>query len=165
MNNDDMRLSKSAARGFTLIEIMIVVVILGVLAALVIPKLFSRPDQAKGTAATSDIRAISNALELYRMDNGDYPTTDQGLEALVQKPTEEPIPKSWDEEGYLKSVPIDPWKRPYYYLRPGLHGAYDLFSYGANGVDGGTGKNANITNWSDKEEEKTKAPRGLADGG
>ncbi|PJE78611.1 Type II secretion system protein G [invertebrate metagenome] len=136
--------------GFTLIEIMVVVVILGILAAMVVPKLLSRPDQAKVTVAKADIEAISQALELYRLDNGMYPTTDQGLEALVKQPTTSPEPRNWNPEGYLKRVPVDPWNRPYLYMQPGVHGKYDLYSLGANGEDGGEGINANITNWDEE---------------
>ena len=111
------RLAKKAG-GFTLIEIMVVVVILGILAALVVPKILSRPDQAKATVARTDIESISQALELYRLDNGVYPSLDQGLEALVERPSSPPVPKSWNPEGYLKKVPLDPWGNPYMYLYP-----------------------------------------------
>lgn len=133
--------------GFTLIEIMVVVVILGILAAMVAPKILSRPDQAKVTVARSDIETISQALELFRLDNGFYPTLDQGLEALVEMPSSPPEAKNWNPEGYLKKVPVDPWGNAYMYLFPGNHGKYDLYSLGANGREGGEGTDADIGNW------------------
>ncbi|BAU76730.1 type II secretion system major pseudopilin GspG [Metapseudomonas furukawaii] len=135
-------------RGFTLIEIMVVVVILGVLAALVVPQIMSRPDQAKATAARSDIKSIAMALDIYKLDNHGYPTTQQGLPALVSKPGGTPAPRNWNPDGYLKRLPLDPWGRPYQYLAPGSHGnAYDLYSFGADGQAGGEGVNAEIGNW------------------
>ncbi|KEQ18070.1 type II secretion system major pseudopilin GspG [Endozoicomonas numazuensis] len=133
--------------GFTLIEIMVVVVILGILAALVAPNILSRPDQAKVTVARSDIEAIAQALELYRLDNGHYPSTDQGLEALVKKPTLSPIPQRWNPEGYLKKKPMDPWGNPYLYLYPGNRGTYDLYSLAADTREGGEGIHTDIGNW------------------
>ncbi len=135
--------------GFTLIEIMVVVVILGILAALIVPNIMSRPDQAKVTAARSDIKALSSAMEIYRLDNGHYPSTEQGLEALVHKPSGQPVPRNWNPEGYLKKVPVDPWGNPYIYLSPGNHGQYDVYSLGADGREGGEGVNAVIGNWED----------------
>ncbi len=137
-------------KGFTLIEIMVVVVILGILAAMVAPKILNRPDQAKVTVARSDIETISQALELYRLDNGFYPSTDQGLDALVSKPSLSPEPRNWNPEGYLKKSPLDPWGRPYLYIQPGNHGKYDLYSLGADGREGGEGINATIGNWEEK---------------
>ncbi len=116
--------------GFTLIEIMVVVVILGILAAVVVPKIMSRPEEARIVKAKQDIRALGTALDLYKLDNFNYPTTDQGLEALVSKPTSPPEPKRYREEGYLKKVPLDPWQNPYQYLNPGEHGVYDVYSLG-----------------------------------
>lgn len=133
-------------RGFSLIEIMVVVVILGILAALVVPKIISRPDEARVVKARQDTLAIQSALDLYKLDNGFYPTTDQGLQALVEKPTSEPIPHAW--QTYLKSLPKDPWGRDYLYLNPGEHGDVDVFTYGADGQPGGTGTNAEIGNWN-----------------
>ena len=133
--------------GFTLIEIMVVVVILGILAAIVVPKIMNRPEQAKEVKAKQDIMSISEALDLYNLDNGQYPTTDQGLMALVKKPTSNPIPSHWRTGGYLKMMPEDPWGRAYQYLIPGQHGEYDVFTYGKNGQAGGTGENAEIGNW------------------
>lgn len=142
-------LRTSTQRGFTLIEIMVVVVIIGVLGAIVVPQFMSRPDQAKVTAAHTDIQAISTALEMYRLDTFNYPSTQQGLEALVTRPSGTPLAKNWNPQGYLKSLPVDPWGTPYQYLNPGTHSAgYDLFSFGADGVQGGEGFATDIGNWS-----------------
>jgi general secretion pathway protein G len=137
----------SAQRGFTLIEIMVVVVIIGVLGAIVVPQFMSRPDQAKVTAATIDIQAIATALEMYRLDNAHYPSTQQGLEALVKRPSGQPAVRNWNPQGYLKSMPVDPWNTPYQYRYPGLQsvdGMYDLYSLGADGIAGGEGHAADI---------------------
>jgi general secretion pathway protein G len=134
--------------GFTLIEILVVVVILGILASIIVPKIMKRPEEARRTKAIMDIKAIETALNLYRLDNGGYPSTEQGLEALVTEPTTGVIPKNWKEEGYLDKVPKDPWGNPYAYLSPGLHKEFDLESYGADGVDGGEGKDADVENWN-----------------
>lgn len=135
-------------RGFTLIEIMVVVVILGILAALVVPQVMNRPDQAKVTVARGDIGAIGAALDMYRLDNQRYPTTQQGLEALVRAPANGPEARNWNPDGYLKRLPVDPWGRPYQYLAPGTRGgAYDLYSLGADGREGGAGLDADIGNW------------------
>ncbi|WP_367605877.1 type II secretion system major pseudopilin GspG [Legionella sp. W05-934-2] len=133
-------------RGFSLIEIMVVVVILGILASFVVPKIMSRPDEARAVKAKHDVLAIENALDLYRLDNGFYPTTEQGLVALVEKPTTSPEPRNW--KVYLKSIPKDPWNRDYLYMNPGEHGEIDVFTYGADGQPGGSGKNAEIGNWN-----------------
>ena len=133
-------------KGFSLIEIMVVVVILGILASIVVPKIMSRPDEARVVKARQDILAIQNALDLYKLDNGIYPTTDQGLSALVTKPTSAPEPRDW--KAYLKRVPVDPWGREYLYLSPGQHGDVDVFTLGADGQPGGTGINAEIGNWN-----------------
>ncbi len=132
--------------GFSLIEIMVVVVILGILASIVVPKIISRPDEARVVKAKQDILAIQNALDLYKLDNGLYPTTDQGLNALVTKPSTSPEPRDW--KMYLKRVPVDPWGREYLYLNPGEHGDVDVFTLGAEGQPGGTGINAEIGNWN-----------------
>ncbi len=136
-------------RGFTLIEIMVVVVILALLAALVGPKIMGRSDDAKIADAKVQIRNIESALKLYKLDNGNYPTTEQGLHALVEKPTVGQIPKNYRAEGYLESkkVPADPWGNDYVYLSPGEHSDYDLCSFGADGTKGGEGKNADICSW------------------
>ncbi len=135
--------------GFTLIEIMVVVVILALLAALVGPKIMGRSDDAKIADAKVQIRNIESALKLYKLDNGVYPTTEQGLHALVEKPAVGQIPKNYRAEGYLESkkVPQDPWKNDYVYLSPGEHGDYDLCSLGADGAKGGAGVNADICSW------------------
>ncbi|WP_137937209.1 type II secretion system major pseudopilin GspG [Chitinivorax sp. B] len=134
-------------QGFTLIEIMVVIVILGVLAALVVPKVMERPGQARVVAAKHDIGAIVQALKLYKLDNTTYPTTEQGLKALVQKPTTNPIPNNWKTGGYLDKLPQDPWGRDYQYLSPGLHGDIDVFSYGEDGAAGGEGVDADVGSW------------------
>lgn len=138
--------------GFTLIEIMVVIVILALLAALVGPKLMGRTDDAKITDARVQIKNFETALKLYKLDNGVYPGTEQGLGALVTKPTIGVIPKAYKEEGYLESkkVPKDPWGNDYIYVSPGEHGDYDLSSFGADGAKGGEGKNADITSWDTK---------------
>ncbi|MBF6057975.1 MULTISPECIES: type II secretion system major pseudopilin GspG [Thiomicrorhabdus] len=138
----------SNQRGFTLIELMVVVVILAVLATFVVPKLMDRPDEARIVKAKQDIGAISSALQLYKLDNYNFPTTDQGLEALVTKPDSDPEPKHWKK--LLDQLPKDPWGNPYLYLQPGEHGEFDLFTYGADGMDGGEGINATIGNWEEK---------------
>lgn len=134
-------------RGFTLIEIMVVVVILGILAAFIVPKLLDRPEQARRTKATADIKSLEEALGLFKLDNGFYPSTEQGLQALVSLPTVGRIPAKYAEGGYLKKVPADPWNTPYVYLMPGTHGDYDIISYGADGEPGGEGKNADVQSW------------------
>jgi general secretion pathway protein G len=139
---------KKDVRGFTLIEIMVVVVILGVLAALIVPKIMGRPDEARVTAARQDISTLMQALKMYRLDNHRYPTTDQGLQALVQRPTTEPVPRNWKEGGYLERLPEDPWGHPYQYLNPGVHGEIDVFSLGADSQPGGEGMDADIGSWS-----------------
>ena len=137
-------------RGFTLIEIMVVIVILALLAAIVGPKLIGRTDDAKITDSKVQLKNLETALKLYRMDTGAYPTTEQGLQSLITKPTVGVIPKNFKEGGYLESkqVPKDGWGSDYVYLSPGEHGDYDLCSYGADGVKGGDGKNADICNWN-----------------
>lgn len=137
---------------FTLIEIMVVVVILGILATLVIPKVIDRPDQAKKVKAKQDIQAIENAVEMYKLDNGFYPSTDQGVKALVVKPASSPIPNQWKTGGYLKKQPKDPWERPYLYLNPGEHSEIDVFTLGADGQEGGEGINSTIGNWDVDED-------------
>lgn len=133
--------------GFTLIEVMIVIVILGVLAALIVPKVMGRPDEARVAAAKQDIFTIMQSLKLYKLDNRRYPTTEQGLAALVQKPSQAPVPQNWTAGGYLEKLPNDPWGQPYQYLNPGLHGEIDVMSFGADGQPGGQGVDADIGNW------------------
>ena len=134
--------------GFTLIEVMVVVVILGILASIIVPKIIGRPDEAKVVKAKQDILAIESALELYKLDNGFYPSTDQGLQALVEEPSSEPLPRHWKAGGYLKQLRFDPWDKPYQYLNPGINNEIDIFSYGANGKPDGTGIDAVIGNWN-----------------
>ncbi|MEI6305923.1 MAG: type II secretion system major pseudopilin GspG [Deltaproteobacteria bacterium] len=139
-------------RGFTLIEIMVVIVILALLAALVGPKILGRTDDAKIQTTKTQIRNIESALKLYKLDNGVYPTTEQGLNSLVAKPSVGVIPKNYKDGGYLESkqMPKDGWGNDYIYVSPGEHGDYDLYSYGADGVKGGEGKNADISSWDMK---------------
>lgn len=137
-----MSVSARQQAGFTLIEIMVVVVIIGILAALVVPKVMGRPDQAKVTVARGDLKAIASALEMYRLDNRRYPDTQQGLEALVQRPPSGA--DNWNPEGYLGRLPIDPWGKPYLYLAPGSKAGYDLWSYGADGREGGEALDADL---------------------
>lgn len=139
---------KSWQRGFTLLEVMVVVVILGILAVLVVPKIISRPDEARVLAAKQDIASLMQALKLYRLDNQRYPATEQGLQALVSKPASAPLPPNWKEGGYLDRVPLDPWGNPCQYLNPGVHGEIDVFSYGADGAPGGQGNDADIGSWT-----------------
>lgn len=134
-------------KGFTLIELMVVLVILGVLAALIVPKVMGRPDEARVMAAKQDIAAVVQALKLYRLDNLRYPSTEQGLQALVAKPTLAPLPPNWKAGGYLEKLPNDPWGTPYQYLQPGRNGEMDVYSLGADGQPGGEGNDADIGNW------------------
>jgi general secretion pathway protein G len=132
-------------RGFTLIEVMVVIVILGVLAALVVPRVMSRPDEARVVAARQDLASIMQALKLYRLDNRRYPTASQGLSALVRKPDTTPIPDNW--KPYLERLPADPWSGAYQYLNPGINGDVDVMSFGADGKTGGEGFDADIGSW------------------
>ncbi|MFN3732428.1 type II secretion system major pseudopilin GspG [Comamonas testosteroni] len=135
----------AASRGFTLIELMVVLVIIGVLAALIVPNVLDRADDARVTAAKTDIANINQALKLYRLDNQRYPTAEQGLQALVAKPTTGPAPQNW--KPYLEKLPNDPWGNPYQYLNPGVKGPIDIMSFGADGKAGGEGKDADIGSW------------------
>ncbi|HXF16527.1 MAG TPA: type II secretion system major pseudopilin GspG [Burkholderiales bacterium] len=135
-------------RGFTLLEVMVVVVILGILAALVVPKIISRPDEARIIAAKQDIASLLQALKLYRLDNHRYPSSEQGLQALVVQPTGTPVPPNWKAGGYIERLPKDPWGNAYQYLNPGVHGEIDVFSLGADGAPGGEGNDADIGSWS-----------------
>lgn len=143
-----MDLYKRDQRGFTLIEIMVVVVILGILAAIVVPRLLDEPEKARRTAAATQIRSIEEALGIFKLENGFYPSTEQGLQALVVKPNIGRIPVRYKEGGYIKKIPLDPWGQPYLYLCPGVHGDFDLFSYGPDGETGGEGDNADVANWN-----------------
>lgn len=134
--------------GFTLLEVMVVMVIIGILAALIVPNVMGRLDDAKIVAAKSDIAGLAQALKLYRLDNGRYPSSEQGLQALVVKPTTEPLPQNWKTNGYLDKLPKDPWGHDYKYLQPGVHGEIDVFTQGADGAPGGEGLDADIGNWT-----------------
>jgi general secretion pathway protein G len=133
--------------GFTLIEVLVVVMILGVLAALVVPRIMDRPDEARKVAAQADVRAIVQALKLYRLDNGFYPSTEQGLGALTTRPATQPAPGNWKQGGYLERLPKDPWGSDYQYLSPGVKGEIDVFSLGSDRARGGEGNAADIGNW------------------
>jgi general secretion pathway protein G len=132
-------------QGFTLIELMVVLVIIGVLAALIVPNVLDRADDARVTAARTDVNNLMQALKLYRLDNQRYPAADQGLEALVRKPTTGTIPTNW--RPYLEKLPNDPWGRPYQFVNPGVKGEIDVFSFGADGQPGGEGTNADVGSW------------------
>jgi general secretion pathway protein G len=135
--------------GFTLIEIMVVVVIMGVLAALLVPRLMGRTDDARILAAKQDIATLMQALKLYRLDNQRYPTTEQGLQALIARPTNGPQPANWKTGGYIDRLNKDPWGNPYQYASPGTRNEVDIFSFGADGQSGGTGNDADIGSWAD----------------
>ena len=135
-------------QGFTLIEVMVVVVILALLAAIIVPKIMSRPEQARIVKAKQDILAIENALDLYKLDNGSYPTNEQGIAALVTKPTQPPVPTDWN--GYLKQVPTDPWGHAYQYTNPGKHGEVDVYSFGPNNASSNVDSATVIGNWNIK---------------
>ncbi len=144
-----LRTTRPADAGFTLIELLVVLVILGLLAGVVMPRLFGRGEEAKKTVARTQIRILEDALHQYEVDNGSYPDTEQGLEALVAEPTVGIAPANWRAGGYLEksTVPKDPWGNPYVYISPGNHGPFDLLSYGADGEPGGEDKYADIVNW------------------
>ena len=135
-------------RGFTFVEIMVVVAILAILAAIVVPRIMGRTDEAKITAAKVQMRNIEGALKLYKLDTGKYPPTEHGLEALVTKPTSGKVPKNWRKGGYLQAVPKDPWGTSFIYLSPGVHDDYDLVSNGSDGEPGGEGEDADIQSWN-----------------
>ena len=140
---------KLDAYGFTLIELMVVLVILGVLASLIVPRIMGRPEEARRIKARVDIQSLETAVKLYNLDNGNYPTTEQGLQALIEPPATGTLPKNWREGGYLEKgkIPEDPWGNEYIYLSPGSHGDFDIISYGADGEAGGEGKDADIVSW------------------
>jgi general secretion pathway protein G len=141
------RQGRRAGLGFTLIEIMVVITILGILAALIVPRVVGRTDDARISAGKQDIASIMQALKLYRLDNGRYPSTEQGLRALVERPNGDPVPNNWKQGGYLERLPKDPWGNDYQYLNPGTHGEIDVMSYGRDGQPGGEGPDADIGSW------------------
>ena len=150
--------SKSVKRapqaGFTLLEVMVVIVILGVLASLVVPNLLGNKERADQQKVVSDLTALENSLDMYKLDNGQYPSTQQGLQALVSKPDGESQPRRYRENGYIKRLPTDPWGNEYQYLSPGEHGQVDIYSLGADGVEGGEGNGVDIGNWNMQELHK-----------
>ena len=137
--------ARRARRGFTLIELMVVLVIIGILAALIVPNVLERADEARVTAARTDVNNLMQALKLYKLDNQRFPTGEQGLQALIARPTAAPIPPNW--KPYLDKLPNDPWGRAYQYMNPGVKGEVDVFSYGADGQAGGEGNNADVGSW------------------
>ena len=136
-------------KGFSFLELMVVVVILGILATYIAPRFMGRTEDAKAVKAKVDIAALETSFKLYKLDNSNYPTTEQGILALIEKPSTEPVPMNWKEKGYLgkAKIPKDPWGREYLYLSPGIHDDYDIISYGADGAPGGDGKNKDINSW------------------
>lgn len=134
--------------GFSLLELMVVVVIMSILALVIVPRIIDRPDQARVSRAQTDLATLENAINLYKLDNLRYPTTEQGLAALVTAPLTDPVPENWASGGYIKALPQDPWGKPYQYLSPGVHGDFDIFTFGADGVSGGDGTNADIGTWT-----------------
>src|SRR5690606_27839147 len=137
---------KARQAGFTLIEILVVLVIIGLLIGIVAPNVLGSADEARVQKVYADFNAIETALKIYRLDNFGYPSAEQGLQALVQRPTLEPLPRHWKTEGYLEALPLDPWGNPYRYLSPGQHGAFDIYTLGADGMTGGEGQNADLGN-------------------
>lgn len=135
-------------KGLTLVEMIVVLAIIALVAVMIVPNVIGRPDQARVTVAKTDLKTIAAALRMYRLDNGDYPSTDQGLQALVERPTTEPVPGNWNSEGYLPEAPRDPWGRDYVYRSPGRAGGFDLLSYGKDGEAGGEGLDADLTDRS-----------------
>ncbi len=134
--------------GFSLLELMVVVVILSILALVIAPRIIDRPDQARVARVQSDLSVIQSAVKLYRLDNYRYPSTEQGLRALVNRPTTEPVPQNWAANGYIDRLPVDPWGNEYQYLFPGVHGEFDVFTLGSDGVTGGSGVDADIGSWT-----------------
>lgn len=141
--------SRRVHRGFTLIEIMVVVAIIAILGATVVPLIMDRPNEARVVRAKNDIATLSSALELYKLDNFNYPSTEQGLVALVEEPSGDPEPANWKRGGYIQKLPKDPWGREYIYLSPGENGEYDIISLGNDGVEGGEDFDEDISNWSE----------------
>lgn len=139
------RFGQGRRDGLTLVEMIVVLAIIAVVAVLIVPNVIGRPDQARVTVAKTDLKTIATALRVYRLDNGDYPTTAQGLQALVERPTSPPEPTAWAPDGYLPELPTDPWGKPYVYRSPGNAGGYDLLSYGKDGREGGEGLDADLS--------------------
>jgi general secretion pathway protein G len=137
----------SSVSGFTLIELMVVIIILGILAGLIIPRIMEDPEKAKVVKAKLQIESFSSAIKRYKLDNGDYPSTDQGLQALVTKPSIGKIPAHYPDKGYVSQIPKDPWGNDYVYVCPGEHGDFDIIAYGADGKEGGEGKDADVQSW------------------
>ena len=146
-----VRKLRGSQAGFSLVEILVVLVIMGLLISVVAPTVLNRADEARVQKAQADFKAIETALKIYRLDNYVYPTTEQGLQALVEPSTLEPEPRNFKQGGYLPELPIDPWGRPYLYLSPGETGEVDLYSLGADGISGGEGQNADIGNWKQED--------------
>ena len=136
------------ARGFTLVEVLVVIVILGILAAVIVPNVVGRTHDARVAAAKQDVASLSQALAMYKLDNARLPTAEQGLKALVEKPTSAPLPNNWRNGGYIPRLPNDPWGNPYQFANPGLRGEFDVFSFGADGKSGGDGENADLGTWN-----------------
>lgn len=145
---------RKAEKGFTLIEMLVVIAILGILAGLVMPRIMAEPDKARVVKAKMQMESISTALHQYRLDNGIYPDTIQGLRGLVEKPTSGRIPRNFPLRGYLDSLPLDPWGNEFIYMQPGRHGDFDLTCLGADGVPGGEGVNKDINNWDERESRR-----------
>ena len=148
--------SNSCSRGFTLVEVLVVLVIIGLLASIVAPNILDSADKARVQKVHADFKSIETALKIYRLDNFNYPTSEQGLEALVSKPAIDPIPANWKKSGYLDELPVDPWGRPYLYLSPSEYGdgAYDIYTLGADGVNGGEDQNADIGTWDKRQNDE-----------
>jgi general secretion pathway protein G len=145
LHSSSRRALRDDEAGLTLVEMIVVLAIIALVAALIVPNVIGRPDEARVTVANTDLRTISAALKMYRLDNGDYPTTQQGLAALSAKPTAPPLPRSWSSEGYLAQVPVDPWGNPYVYRSPAPSGGFALLSHGKDGKEGGEGLDADLT--------------------
>ncbi len=145
-------MGKRNTSGFSLVEILVVLVIMGLLISIVAPTVLNRADEARIQKAQADFKAIETALKIYRLDNYVYPTTEQGLEALVEPSSLDPEPRNFKQGGYLPELPVDPWGRPYLYLNPGEHGEIDIYTLGADGLSGGEGQNGDIGNWKNTDE-------------
>lgn len=141
----DVKAGRPVRAGLTLVEMIVVLAIIAVVAVLIVPNVIGRPDEARVVAAKTDLKSIAAALRIYRLDNGDYPTTQQGLAALVERPTSPPEPRAWSTDGYLADIPVDPWNNPYIYRSPGQDRPYDLISYGKDGEEGGDALDADLT--------------------